>query len=138
MAAVRHRKPLRWLLCLIGVWIAPPAQGQVVEPDRWFFRTDPYLWTANLSGTATIGDITVPVESGGDGLVSGLSFFGNLLIEVGRNRWSAVAELGTVEFDDSTALGGSASGTGLGYSYRVFLGGCSGYTDSRPSTYRGA
>jgi len=94
----------------------------VLRPNRWFFRSDPYLWTAHVSGTATIGDITVPVETGSAGLFSQISFLGNLFVEVGRNRWSGAFEIGNISFDNNTEVGGSApTGTSVGYSYRIFL-----------------
>ena len=99
-----------------------PGHAQHVEPNRWFFRADPYLWTANVSGTATLGDITVPIDPGSEGIFSQISFLGNLFVEVGRNRWSGLFEIGNISFDGSTVVGGSApTGTSLGYSYRVFL-----------------
>jgi hypothetical protein len=102
--------------------LSPQLCGaQTVEPNRWFLRSDPYLWTANVSGTATIGDVTVPVDRGG-GPLSQVSFLGNLFVEVGRNRWSGSFEFGSVSFDDSTAVGGAApTGTNLDYSYGIFL-----------------
>ena len=108
---------------LVSAVLSPwSGHAQQVEPDRWFFHADPYLWTANVSGTATVGDVTVPVDRGSEGLSSGIVFLGNLLVEVGRNRWSGIFEIGTVSFDDSTVVGGSApAGTGLGYSYTILL-----------------
>ena len=106
-------------LVFVSAVLSPcPGHAQQVEPNRWFFRADPYLWTANGSGTATIGDVAVPLDPGSQGV----SFLGNLFIEVGRNRWSGLIETGNISFDGSSVVGGSApTGTSLDYSYKVFL-----------------
>lgn len=115
-----HR--LLGLVIVSAVLSQRPGHAQQVEPDRWFFRSDPYLWTADISGTATVGDVTVPIDPGSEGTSSEISLLGNVFVEVGRNRWSGVFEIGTVSFDDSTVVGeGAPPGTSLSYSYTVFL-----------------
>ena len=95
-----------------------PVHAQQVAPNQWSLRADPYLWTAIASGTATIGDVAMPIDPGS----AGISFLGNLFVEVGRNRWSGLFEFGNISFDGSTEVGGSApAGTSMGYSYGVFL-----------------
>ncbi len=106
-------------LVLIGTVLSPCAgHAQQVEPNRWFIRADPYVWSASVSGTATIGDVAVPLDPGS----AGISFLGNLFVEVGRDRWSGLFEFGNISFDGNAQIGGSGpSVTSLSYSYGVFL-----------------
>ncbi len=110
------------LLLLCAALSPQTGNAQVLEPDRWHLLSDPYLWTAKISGTAIIGDVTVPVDRGSDGVLGELAFFGNLFVEVGRNRWAGALEIGTASFDDSTVVDGAGlTPTTLGYGYEILL-----------------
>jgi hypothetical protein len=114
------------LLALAAGW-AVPAGAQVVEPDEWFLRLAPYLWAVSLDATNTVGtemgDVSVPVDVSFGDIFDLVDIAFSAHFEVGKNRWTGVADVSYVKLGTGVEVGGDAPpGTEAGYEFVMAAG----------------
>ena len=69
-----------------------PLPQQAGTSNEWQISFTPYLWMVNLSGTQTIGTITVPLEIDFSDIVDRLKFAFMAHFEASKGRWGGIVD----------------------------------------------
>ena len=90
-----------------GTTIPELATSQPVAPAEsgWHVRTALYGWATMLDGDVTLRGYNAPVDVGFDDILENLDFAVMGVVEIGRGKWSFMADLFYAELSAGNSVG---------------------------------
>jgi opacity protein-like surface antigen len=98
--------------------VADETANATSENPPWFVRTALYGWAQGLDGDIAVRGRSVPVDVGFDDILENLDIAAMGAIEIGRGRWSLMADLNYAKIGSSKDAGGAS----LDVENKQFLG----------------
>jgi opacity protein-like surface antigen len=96
-----------------------PLPQQAATSDEWQISFAPYLWMVNLTGTQTIGQITVPIEIDFSDLVDRLKFAFATHFEASKGQWGGIVDFNYAAIGDNQVVDIPILGT-ADYNFDIF------------------
>jgi len=96
-----------------------PLPQQAATSDEWQISFTPYLWMVNITGTQTIGQITVPLEIDFSDVIDRLKFAFAFHFEASKGRWVGIFDFNYAAVGDNQVLT-TPSGETADFNFDIF------------------
>lgn len=121
-------KPLLLMLACVSPLSAgtsseiPLNNAAPAETDDWTFRSAMYVWGQALDGDVGIGRLNADVNVDFKDILEDLDIAAMGVFEVGRGRWSVLADLSYAEISDSVSPFPKLPSRSVNFEQKQFLG----------------